>query len=199
MNSSLRKRSLRFLALASMLFLVHCGPRQEDAPDGSAGGSDSSESISGKSLIDGGSHQAGDAGETATVSCPEYGLMSPIMALGGRPSAPTMILVYGTPGPTCATPNPIYSECCSFSHEQLSLSPEQQTVGVQQSDCTRSFVSFYWECKGSGGGSGPCAKSDSTIEVTSIDDTQITVKRYLFNYQTDAGSWGPAFTYPRCP
>jgi hypothetical protein len=213
--------------LGSMLFAASCsleGMPQGAAWDAGRGGAGSSSGGISSGGSDGGADSidaSGDAGETTVVTSCSTDASYAIVAIGGTHSSPSMLVLSGTPGPTCANPHPKPDDCCSFDRRELLLSPEQQTVGAHElsyawepdgarwtvdgytalGPCTERHESYYEKgCLAWSGSSYACrdgtGNSISAIEVMSIDDAHITLKERAGD---DAGTWGPAYTVPRCP
>jgi hypothetical protein len=149
-----------------------------------------------------------DGGTTTYTTCVDPGPPAATIALGGTPSTPDMVLLTRSPGPTCANQNTSGVGCCSHESRQLTLTPEQQTVGVHVLDpsaCTSEWLTYYqqgscyaWTSQSTS--CDPIGAETISIEVISIDATQITLKEAIAGADADAGlSWSSAYTVPRCP
>lgn len=212
------------LLIGSMLFVTSCG--LEGTPPGAVrGGGGGGVGPSGGSSSSGGSDGGADSDDASrdaggATSCSTDASYA-VVAIGGTLSSPSMLLLSGTPGPTCANPHPQPDFCCSSDRRELLLLPEQQSIGAHPmypyngqdialwtvdgyrtsaAPCYVFHSSYYWGCNGSGGGGGSCGdiigERITAVEVMSIDDRHITLKERTGG---DAGTWGPAYTAPRCP
>lgn len=172
------------------------------AHDAGAGGGAGDASAGGA----GGSMTTSSSTSTLTATaCADPGLPPGRIALGGTASQSKMVLRFSNPGPSCDDPKPWGAACCSYSYTDITLAPDQQTVGVHQLEpvaCYREWKTYIDQCQGSTFQSGSCVKPPSaglTIEVISIDATQITWREEEPSSDGDAGTWGTTVTTPRCP